>query len=519
MSYNIHPLTPVELRLRTDLGSHGDTGNEVHAKIDRLKNDTTAILADTADMQPKLGTPAGSSISADIAAIKAVVDANGVDTDSIISLLQNGTYGLSALDTQLNAIEADTQDIQTKIGSPAGASVSADIAAVKAVVDTINTNTDSIEATLGTPSNGSVSADIAAIESIVSGIQNNTRTTIAMQDEMEQQASNTYYKLILSNYDSAGNMEAPDSAPTVAVETFGGVSRSANLFEDGDGTDTALTAGAMVNDGTGVYYVFYKVGTGHAVNEGLVFEFTVVEGGLTRTMTRTSRVVEEISSTFTASDRSNLADILADTSDIQPKIGSPVTSVSADIAAVKAVVDAIEVDTQAIETDTQDIQSTLSTTRNKDGGLTFDQATDSLEAISEAIAALSASASKPQAVQATKTSGSIAQAANELVVLGLTEGVTSEAMIIKEIRCVPTTQTSSNFTVEVFEDAAATISLLKFEKANSTKGDLRLAVDLLFINQNGTPSKNVYVKITNVADSSSSVFNVEVRGFEAALPA
>lgn len=37
-------------------------------------NDLATILADTADMQPKLGTPA-SNIAADIAAIKSVVDA------------------------------------------------------------------------------------------------------------------------------------------------------------------------------------------------------------------------------------------------------------------------------------------------------------------------------------------------------------------------------------------------------------------------------------------------------------
>lgn len=47
------------------------------------------ILADTADMQPKLGAPAGASMSADIAAVKA----------------------------QTAAIEADTQDLQAQVGT------------------------------------------------------------------------------------------------------------------------------------------------------------------------------------------------------------------------------------------------------------------------------------------------------------------------------------------------------------------------------------------------------------------
>lgn len=53
-----------------------------------VKADSTAILVDTADMQPKLGAPAGASVSVDIAAIKAettliVTDTNELQTDDI----------------------------------------------------------------------------------------------------------------------------------------------------------------------------------------------------------------------------------------------------------------------------------------------------------------------------------------------------------------------------------------------------------------------------------------------------
>lgn len=48
-----------------------------------IKADTAATLVDTADMQPKLGTPAGASISADIATANAaaVVIDNYIDTE------------------------------------------------------------------------------------------------------------------------------------------------------------------------------------------------------------------------------------------------------------------------------------------------------------------------------------------------------------------------------------------------------------------------------------------------------
>lgn len=67
-----------------------------------LATNVDAILTDTADMQPKLGTPAGVSVSADIAAVKA-------DTGPI--LVDTGT----TLQAELDGIQADTEDIQTRI--------------------------------------------------------------------------------------------------------------------------------------------------------------------------------------------------------------------------------------------------------------------------------------------------------------------------------------------------------------------------------------------------------------------
>jgi hypothetical protein len=88
-----------------------------------------------ADTFTRLGAPAGASVSADIA----------------------------TLNTQ-------SASILTRIGTPAGASVSADVAAVKSELDTVNTTTSGTSTTasaintkLGTPAGASVSADIAAV--------------------------------------------------------------------------------------------------------------------------------------------------------------------------------------------------------------------------------------------------------------------------------------------------------------------------------------------------------------------
>lgn len=51
--------------------------------------------------------------------------------------LTDATTGLAAIKAKANDIETATTDIQTKLGAPVGATFSADIAAIKAVVDTL----------------------------------------------------------------------------------------------------------------------------------------------------------------------------------------------------------------------------------------------------------------------------------------------------------------------------------------------------------------------------------------------
>lgn len=88
------------------MGSYasGSSGYELHESFSMLGNATYGLSA----LSTRLGTPAGATFAADLAAIK----------------------------TETASIQSDTNDIQTKIGSPT-ISIAADIAAVKAVVDTL----------------------------------------------------------------------------------------------------------------------------------------------------------------------------------------------------------------------------------------------------------------------------------------------------------------------------------------------------------------------------------------------
>lgn len=86
--------------------------------------------------------------------IEAEVDANRINWANVDN--PTTTVGLSGTSIKTATdVETDTADIQSKIGSPAGASVSADIADVESKVDDLETR-------LGTPSNLGSGATIAA---------------------------------------------------------------------------------------------------------------------------------------------------------------------------------------------------------------------------------------------------------------------------------------------------------------------------------------------------------------------
>jgi hypothetical protein len=124
----------------------------------------------------------------------------------------------------------------------------------------------------------------------------NTRANLNVPVEIETPDSSTQvYKIRLHLFDVEGNMEAPDSTPTVALTNAAGTDRSSRLS-------------AASNPSTGVYTWDYTATAGDA-EEQLVWVFTVVEGGLTRTYPATSYVVEETAYRFSSTDRSNLGAI------------------------------------------------------------------------------------------------------------------------------------------------------------------------------------------------------------------
>jgi len=73
-----------------------------------VKTDTAAILTDTADMQPKLGAPAGTDMSADIAAVKVDTAAILVDTGTTLDGRIPAALVSGRMDADVGAISTST---------------------------------------------------------------------------------------------------------------------------------------------------------------------------------------------------------------------------------------------------------------------------------------------------------------------------------------------------------------------------------------------------------------------------
>lgn len=108
------------------------------AKLDTL-HDTRipgVIQAQTGDSFARLGAPAGASVSADIAAVKADSAAIKTKTDNLPTDPADESLVIAATDA-----------IMTRLGAPAGLSVSADVAAVKVDTAAVKAKTDNLPAT------------------------------------------------------------------------------------------------------------------------------------------------------------------------------------------------------------------------------------------------------------------------------------------------------------------------------------------------------------------------------------
>ena len=294
--------------------------------------------------------PSGGASAADIA--------DAVWDEARVGHATAGSYGATS-EWVSSGDTAGVTELLTRIpdataGTSGGLPVLSEGLAVTAELDSASTALlNDIPTTAEFEARTLVAASYATASQINS-LQVNTRASVQVPVEIETPDSGTQaWKIRLFLFDSDGNMEAPDSTPTVALVNASGTDRSSRLS-----AATTLSTGA---------YSWDYTSTDDDTEEQLNWTFTVVEGGLTRIYPATSYVVEETAFRFTSTDRATLnsrasqtsvddvptnAELAtalsgkASTSDVttvgtavaavSTKLGTPAgASVSADIAAVK----------------------------------------------------------------------------------------------------------------------------------------------------------------------------------------
>jgi hypothetical protein len=103
--------------------------NQLDVNVLDWKSATAPAM--TGDAFARLGAPAGASVSADVAAVKADTGSIKVKTDSLTFSVA-GMADVNVVDWKGSTAAAMTGDAFARVGAPAGASVSADIAAINA---------------------------------------------------------------------------------------------------------------------------------------------------------------------------------------------------------------------------------------------------------------------------------------------------------------------------------------------------------------------------------------------------
>jgi len=238
------------------------------------------VSTDIAGVQTKLGTPAGASVSVDVAAVKADTGSIKTTVDTNLNATVSSrlpTSGYTAPDN------ATIGTINTKIGTPAGASVSADVAAVKVDTAAILVDTGTSGVVVATADQdaivdkvwdelagshvavGSLGANLdakvstRATQTSVDAIQNNTNFVGVVQSPLIKPASGSVnYKFYGRLFDSAGSPEDPDTnLMNIRIETVGG--------------SVVVATAAMTRTGVGQYEYLYSVLAADAERPLVVF--------------------------------------------------------------------------------------------------------------------------------------------------------------------------------------------------------------------------------------------------------
>ena len=260
--------------IQADLSNGTDGLGALKALIDANQVDLDAIISDLDNGTDGLG------------ALKALIDANQVDLDAVIADLSNGTDGLGALKTLIDAVNTDLSNGTDGLGALKALidTVDSVVDATKVVVDAQESKAqadtrqtaliaehDATQATLGSPAGASMSADIAAAKAVIDtlSLQVNAVLQPMVPAERFSGASAKRISIVVQTIDGAtGALDDMDQAGTPAGQMYisvldGAGSAVTSLYDAAFGGSALASADAAIYGGdvTG-YKVMNRVSVG-----------------------------------------------------------------------------------------------------------------------------------------------------------------------------------------------------------------------------------------------------------------
>jgi len=323
------------------------------------------------------------------------IDSVGGNVVSIKDIVENVTYGNSALNNKLVDIE--------------GSGFATGTDSLKAIKDYL----------------------VNTIQSSISGISNNINTAVALPTQMLRPTSgSSVFKSYVNVYDSNGNMEDPDdqdAGAEVAMVAVNVVDESGNDRNSNLGGLSASTQDSkkwLTRDSQGRFSFTYSVSSSHDI-EQLLFSFSYEESAVERITDRASQVTDVLditdtvnsvysevtNATYGLSALKTLVDSYqtanqTDLTNIETKIDTVDTVVDSNyslltngtygLSALQTLISGINTDISGIQTDLTSIQGSgfatgtdslksLSDRQQSIMGTGFDSGTDTLEKIRDAV--------------------------------------------------------------------------------------------------------------------------------------
>lgn len=218
---------------------------------------------------------------------------------------------------------ASLDDIDLKLGTPAGASVSADIAAVKADTAAIKVDVET------------AASSLPNIYAALTQLQNNAGFAVGVPATMIiPSTGSTPNNITFTSYDSTNDLINVDAnAISVTLKNGAGVDRSSYL------TGASGGAAPMVHDSLGQYHIICTIPAG-APEESLNFMFSYAIGGKSTARSSSSTVVADANASGFA-------------------LQSTLLLVKADTDATQAIVSNGTYGNQAINTVVTNVQSVV----------------------------------------------------------------------------------------------------------------------------------------------------------------